>query len=143
VLGGAYYLAGRAASDLKRRLREWCAPGELARRAAIGTYEAEMNICIHAIAGEVAVAIGGERIEVVATDRGPGIADVEKALTPGYSTASAKARELGFGAGLGFSNMQRCADEFRISSEDGGGTRVEMVFVARPEETEEGDVTCS
>jgi anti-sigma regulatory factor (Ser/Thr protein kinase) len=139
ILGGAYYLAGRAASDVKRRLNEQQAPDGLARRVAIATYEAEMNICIHAIAGEVVVVMEGERVEVSANDRGPGIPDVERALTPGFSTASAKARAMGFGAGLGFANMQRCADDFGISSQVGCGTRVAMAFAPRPDEDEKGD----
>lgn len=136
VLGGAYYLAGRAASDLKRRLAEQECPAELTRRVAIAAYEAEMNICIHAIAGEVEAVVEGEEIRLVANDRGPGIPDLARALAPGFSTAPEKARALGFGAGLGFTNMQRCADEFSLCSQVGRGTRVELVFVARPEPAE-------
>ena len=77
-----------------------------------------MNICIHAVSGEVVVVMEGERVDVVANDRGPGIADVSLALTPGYSTASEKARAMGFGAGLGFTNMQRCADRFRVETKE-------------------------
>lgn len=143
VLGGAYYLAGRAASDVKRRLSDQQAPAELARRVAIATYEAEMNVCIHAISGEVAVVMEGDRIDVVARDRGPGIPDIAQALTPGFSTASAKARAMGFGAGLGFANMKRCADEFRIDSQIGVGTRVEMVFFPRSGKDAKGVVSCS
>jgi len=142
VLGGAYYLAGRAASDAKRRLGEQQAPAGFARRVAIATYEAEMNICIHAISGEVVIVMEGERVEVVANDRGPGIADIALAMTSGYSTASDKARAMGFGAGLGFANMQRCADRFHIRSRIGAGTNVKMTFLPRPED-EEGGAPCS
>jgi anti-sigma regulatory factor (Ser/Thr protein kinase) len=137
VLGGAYYLAGRAAADAKRRLGEQEAPAEFTRRVAVATYEAEMNICIHAISGEVVIVMEGERVDVVANDRGPGIADVGLALTPGYSTASEKARTMGFGAGLGFANMQRCADRFHVNTQVGMGTRVEMTFLPRPGECPE------
>ena len=138
VLGGAYYLTGRAASDVKRRLAAQSAPAELARRVAIATYEVEMNICIHAISGEVLIVMEGERVDVVANDRGPGIPDVAQALTPGFSTAPEKARAMGFGAGLGFANMERCADEFRVSSQVGIGTKVEMAFLPRPDEGVKG-----
>lgn len=143
VLGGAYYLAGRAASDVKRRLALRRAPAELARRVAIATYEAEMNICIHAISGEVEVVIEDHQVRLTARDRGPGIPNLAQALSPGYSTAPAKARALGFGAGLGFTNMQRCADQFRVCSEVGRGTCVEMVFVPRPHGEPEGDRPCT
>jgi len=131
VLGGGYYLAGRAASEVKRRLREAGIAEEIVRRAAVATYEAEMNICIHAISGEVVLTGEGNCVSVVANDRGPGIADIERALRPGFSTAPPKARSLGFGAGMGFANMQRCADEFSITTHLGQGTRVEMVFMPR------------
>ena len=139
VLGGGYFLAGRAASDVKRRLSELQLSEELMRRVVIATYEAEMNICIHAISGEVMVSAEGGRVRLVVDDRGPGIEDVERALLPGFSTAPPKARSLGFGAGMGFSNMQRCADDFRVSTEVGRGTRVEMAFSPRPEKGKEGD----
>ena len=45
-------------------------------------------------------------------DIGPGIENIELALTPGYSTASLKARELGFGAGMGLYNMKSVASSF-------------------------------
>jgi serine/threonine-protein kinase RsbT len=137
VLGGGYFLAGRAASEIKKRLTELCLSEELLRRVVIAAYEAEMNICIHAVSGEVGVSVSAERdqIRLVAEDRGPGIEDVQRALAPGFSTASEKARALGFGAGMGFSNMQRCADALTVTSEAGRGTRVEMAFAPRAEKT--------
>jgi anti-sigma regulatory factor (Ser/Thr protein kinase) len=54
---------------------------------------------------------------------------------PGYSTASDLAREMGFGAGMGLSNIERCADKMNIWSAIKVGTRVEMVFAVPPEET--------
>lgn len=49
-------------------------------------------------------------------DQGPGIADVERALTDGYST--------GTGMGLGLGGTRRLVDEFDIASTPGVGTRV-------------------
>ena len=95
VLGAGYLLAGRAAAEIKRRLQEFGLPGELIRRVVVVAYEAEMNICLHAISGEVLMTVEGDRVVVVAWDRGPGIADVGRALTPGFSTASPKARQHG------------------------------------------------
>jgi len=104
----------------------------------IATYEAEMNVCIYAVSGEVHLSVEEDRVQVVVEDRGPGIPDVDQALSPGFSTAPPKARELGFGAGMGFPNMQRCADEFRVSTGVARGTRVEMWFSPR-RSVQEGD----
>ena len=60
--------------------------------------------------------------------RGPGIADTEKALQPGYSTAPDWIRELGFGAGMGLNNIKACSDQFRLESKLGVGTRLEVVI---------------
>jgi len=59
-------------------------------------------------------------------DEGPGIENVEKAMTEGFSTASAKVREMGFGAGMGLPNIKRCVDKFKIISEKDRPT--EIVF---------------
>ena len=137
VLGGGFFLAGRASGEVKRRLGKTELSKELVRRVVIATYEAEMNICIHAISGHICVSVEGERVRVVAADRGPGIPDIEQALTPGFSTASPKARELGFGAGMGLPNMQKCADSFKLESQVGHGTAVDMEFRPRSAEAEE------
>src|SRR5262252_7221300 len=55
-------------------------------------------------------------IRLTFTDEGPGIPDIEKALTDGYST--------GTGLGLGLSGARRLSNEFEISSQPGEGTRV-------------------
>lgn len=49
-------------------------------------------------------------------DRGPGIADIELALTDGYTT--------GQGLGLGLSGSKRLVNEFELNSHVGEGTRV-------------------
>jgi serine/threonine-protein kinase RsbT len=49
-------------------------------------------------------------------DHGPGIADVSKALTAGFSTGS--------GLGLGLSGAKRLSHDFEITSTPGHGTRV-------------------
>jgi serine/threonine-protein kinase RsbT len=49
-------------------------------------------------------------------DRGPGIADIEKALTAGFTTGS--------GLGLGLSGAKRLSHDFEITSRPGQGTRV-------------------
>ena len=61
-------------------------------------------------------------IEVELTDEGPGIEDIEKAMEAGFSTASKKVREMGFGAGMGLPNIKKNTDELEIASELGKGT---------------------
>lgn len=55
-------------------------------------------------------------VRILFEDRGPGIADIGRALTDGYST--------GGGLGLGLSGARRLSNEFDIWSEPGVGTRV-------------------
>ena len=52
-------------------------------------------------------------------DQGPGIADIGKALTDGYTS--------GGGLGLGLGGAKRLSDEFHIDSAPGKGTRVSIV----------------
>jgi anti-sigma regulatory factor (Ser/Thr protein kinase) len=66
-------------------------------------------------------------------DSGPGIPDIEKALQPGYSTAPEWVRELGFGAGMGLVNIQKCADEMNITSTIDKGTRLEITIAIKKE----------
>lgn len=84
--------------------------------------EVARNIVSYADEGELCVAIveqGGRRgIRVVATDRGPGIEDIDKALQDGFSS--------GQGMGLGLPGARRLMDEFHLESVPGSGTTVEM-----------------
>ena len=98
------------------------------RRISVATYEAETNIMIHSVGGEIIVEAQPDEVKVVAIDKGPGIADVEKVLQPGYSTAPDWIRELGFGAGMGLSNIRTCTDSMSLKSVLGQGTRLEMIF---------------
>ena len=51
-----------------------------------------------------------------------------KAMQPGFSTAPDWIRELGFGAGMGLSNIKACADGMKLDSQVGVGTRLELTF---------------
>jgi Na+-translocating ferredoxin:NAD+ oxidoreductase RNF subunit RnfB/anti-sigma regulatory factor (Ser/Thr protein kinase) len=94
------------------------------RRAMIAAYEAESNVVIHACRGVMNATLLPARLDVEVNDEGPGIADIELAMKEGYSTASPRARQLGFGAGLGLPNIRKNSDRFAIESEVGRGTRV-------------------
>jgi CBS domain-containing protein/anti-sigma regulatory factor (Ser/Thr protein kinase) len=118
---------GSASSNIKRALLRLGAPPQLARRIGIAVYEAEMNLIIHTDnGGYVRVEIEPHRITIRVIDDGPGISDIEQALRPGYSTATEFVREMGFGAGMGLVNIQRCVDKMNIESTPGKGTRLEM-----------------
>jgi CBS domain-containing protein/anti-sigma regulatory factor (Ser/Thr protein kinase) len=118
---------GNASSNIKRALLRLGANPQIARRCGIAIYEAEMNLIIHTTSGGILrVEIDPQRILLGAIDEGPGIADVDKAMQVGYSTASEEIRELGFGAGMGLNNIQRCVDKMVLESTLGQGTRLEM-----------------
>jgi anti-sigma regulatory factor (Ser/Thr protein kinase) len=85
-----------------------------------------MNIVIYTDGGELIAKIESGLITIEAKDNGPGIADIQQAFTPGYSTASDWVRELGFGAGMGLCNIKKCADETNLESVVGKGTRLEV-----------------
>lgn len=120
---------GQASAKLKQALLQIGGSPQLARRIAIATYEAEINLIIHTTEGGYIIAeMHPDHITVVAQDNGPGIPDVELARQPGYSTAPQSAREMGFGAGMGLTNIGRCADSMNIWSVVGVGTRLEMIF---------------
>ena len=104
-------------------------PPPVIRRVAIATYEAEMNVVIHAReGGDISVEIWPDRIAIQVVDTGPGISDIEQAMQPGFSTAPASIRELGFGAGMGLPNIKRCADEITLESPPGGGTFLQVLI---------------
>ncbi len=120
--------AGRASADIKKALKSLSIDAAIVRRAAVACYELELNQVIHSDGGSIYCVAGRGRIEIVAEDRGPGIADVEAAMTEGFSTATEWIRSLGFGAGMGLPNTKRVSDDFSIDSGPGRGTFVRVVI---------------
>lgn len=127
IAGGDFLNAGNAASGVKKILRQLNVPPRIIRRVVVAMYEGEVNIVAHAWSGTAIVDIDTEKINVVLQDSGPGIENIDQAMEIGYSTASPQVREMGFGAGMGLSNMKKNSDEMYISSEPGKGTRVELI----------------
>jgi len=123
-----FALAGEASSSIKKLLKQLGVDSNIVRRAAIASYEAELNQVIHSLGGTITLRVDSKEIRIIAQDVGPGIEDIDLAMQEGYSTASAKARELGFGAGMGLPNIKKCADRLLIDSKVGQGTRIEIVF---------------
>ncbi len=127
VEGGNFSEAGYPSSQVKKTLKQLNVEGNVIKRTVVALYEAEVNIVAHAYRGVIAVDIDTEKIIITLTDEGPGIADIKKAMEIGYSTATPEVREMGFGAGMGLSNMNTNADKLSITSEVGTGTIVEIM----------------
>ena len=134
VTGKDFTRAGEASSGLKKTLERLGLHPQLVRRAAIASYEAEMNLVIYTDGGMIKASVQTDRICIDIIDEGPGIADVQKAMQPGYSTASEWVRELGFGAGMGLVNMKKCADHMEVTSEVGKGTHVKLSIDIKKDE---------
>lgn len=84
--------------------------------------EAARNILQYANHGTIHISIveqGGRRgISIVATDSGPGIADLDLAMMDGFSSSG--------GLGLGLPGIKRLMSELEIISEVGRGTTLVM-----------------
>jgi CBS domain-containing protein/anti-sigma regulatory factor (Ser/Thr protein kinase) len=133
---GDFLHGGAASSNIKRALLRLGATPQIARRTGIAVYEAEMNLIIHTInGGVIRVEIEPHQISINVYDDGPGIANVELAMKPGYSTASETVRELGFGAGMGLVNIQRCVDSMRLESILGKGTSLKLKILLQKKES--------
>lgn len=138
IMAGDLEHAGEASSHIKRALSRLGASPLVIRRAAIASYEAEMNIILHTEeGGELLAEIQPGRLIIRAVDTGPGIPDVEKAMQPGYSTATEWIRELGFGAGMGLSNIKKCSDHMRLESPSGRWTSLEVIINLEPQTASE------
>jgi anti-sigma regulatory factor (Ser/Thr protein kinase) len=91
--------------------------------------EIARNIVAHAGSGYIELTLveqpGRQGLMIVATDEGPGIDDLERALEDGFTTAQ--------GLGLGLPGARRIMDEFVITSKPGRGTRVVMHKWSHPD----------
>lgn len=131
VQGGDFIHAGEVSSSIKAILKEIGMSHDVIRRAAIATYEAEMNVVCYARWAAFHLAITPEQLTVIAEDQGQGIPDIEQAMQEGFSTSTREIKEMGFGAGMGLPNIKKNADKLNISSVVDEGTRVEMVIYTR------------
>ncbi|MBP1629240.1 MAG: anti-sigma regulatory factor, serine/threonineprotein kinase [Bacteroidetes bacterium] len=119
--------AGKASSEIKKTMKQLNIDAQKIKRMVVAVYEAEVNAIAHAFGGTIFVDIDSEKICVLIKDSGPGIENIELAMQKGYSTASAKVREMGFGAGMGLPNIKNNVDDLDIKSEVGVGTEIKMV----------------
>ena len=118
--------AGEASGDVKSKLKKMGVSPEAVRKVAIAMYEGEINMVIHAEGGEIDVEISEDDITMILADKGPGIAEIEKAMQAVWSTAPDNIRSLVFGAGMGLPNMKKYSDDMHIETEIGVGTTVTM-----------------
>ena len=128
VDGSDFTSAGETSSAVKRMLKQIGVSPDVIRRVAIAMYEGEINMVIHANGGYIDVIITPEKVTAILQDNGPGIPNIDMAMQEGYSTATEKVRELGFGAGMGLPNMKKYTDDMKITTEIGKGTRVELII---------------
>ncbi len=81
------------------------------------------NALVHAGGGDMAmselVRDGRCGLQLVFQDQGPGIDDLELALTDGFTTAKS--------LGLGLGGARRLVNEFYLESEPGQGTKVTVI----------------
>ena len=127
VEGGDFTNAGSTSSQVKRMLKKIGVSPEIVKKTVVALYEAEVNIVAHAYRGDITVDLEEDHIKIVLDDEGPGIPDIDRAMQKGYSTASQKVREMGFGAGMGLPNIKNNSDSLNITSEVGKGTTIEFI----------------
>ncbi len=127
IEGGNFTGAGTASSEVKKTLKQLGIDPSKIKRIVVALFEAEINVVAHADSGIINVNITDEMVEMVVQDKGPGIFDISKAMQEGYSTATRKVREMGFGAGMGLPNIKRNTDVMNIDSVLGEGTKLQMI----------------
>jgi len=133
-----FFVAGECASRVKKTLQQLGLKQDIIKRIAIIIYEAAMNVAIHATSGRLTVHVDPDAITILTQDVGAGIEDIDLAMKEGYSTATYEIREMGFGAGMGLSNIKQCSDELYIESKVSVGTNLEAkVFFKDQKKTAE------
>jgi serine/threonine-protein kinase RsbT len=90
--------------------------------------ELARNTLVHGGGGAARIEVvkspsGRTGVKLYFTDEGPGIANIDLALTDGWTT--------GGGLGLGLSGTRRLVDEFELDSKPGAGTSVVVVKWSR------------
>jgi anti-sigma regulatory factor (Ser/Thr protein kinase) len=128
ITGGDFSNAGKTSTSIKEILQEIGIDSSIIIRASIASYEAEMNVVMYAHRAVLTLNITPEKLHLKLEDEGPGIENLDMAMQEGYSTATDKMREMGFGAGMGLPNIKRNADTFKISTTSGKGTSLDIIF---------------
>lgn len=122
IVSGDFSKAGKASSQIKKVLKQLHVEPKIIKRIVVAIYEAEVNVVAHSVGGTLSVNFDEKGIEVVLKDNGPGIENIDLAMQKGFSTATKKVRDMGFGAGMGLPNIKKNTDEMHIASKLGKGT---------------------
>lgn len=128
IKGGDFSNAGKVSTSIKEILKDIGIDSSIIMRTSIAAYEAEMNVVMYAQRGLLTLNITPEKLHLNLEDKGQGIKDISMAMQEGFSTATEKMREMGFGAGMGLPNIKRNADKFKITSVPEKGTSLDIVF---------------
>ncbi|NIH87475.1 ATP-binding protein [Amycolatopsis granulosa] len=108
--------ASTAGFSLVQQTKLVTAASELARNALVYGGGGQAEIVVENLGSNPTV-------RMTFTDKGPGIPDIDAAMADGFTTGS--------GLGLGLGGAKRLADHFRIESEPGRGTMVEISMSVR------------
>ena len=127
IKGGDFSEAGTISSKLKKILKQLNIDNKIIKKVVIALYEAEVNVIAHAYNGKVNIDIDTEKIKINIKDKGPGIENIAKAMEKGFSTATSKVREMGFGAGMGLPNIKKNSDKLDIKSKVSEGTNLKII----------------
>ena len=109
---------------VRRVVREWAVSSgfSLVDQTKIVTAASELarNTLTYGLGGTVLLELLNDNqrrgLRLTFEDQGPGIPDIERALSDGYTS--------GNGLGLGLGGSRRLANEFELTSRPGEGTRV-------------------
>ena len=126
IEAGDFSNAGYASSKIKKILKQLNLPNRVIKQAVVALFESEVNVVGHSFGGTLSIDIEKDHLHILVVDTGPGIEDVELAMSEGYSTATREIQEMGFGAGMGLPNIYKNTDYLDIRSEAGGHTEIEM-----------------
>jgi len=121
--------AGNVSSTIKKILKQLNIHPTVIKRIIVALYEAEVNIVAHSFGGSITCDITQERVTVKVADTGPGIPNLERAMIEGYSTATDDVREMGFGAGMGLSNIKKNSDTLEIKTGENSPTTLTISFI--------------
>ncbi len=114
--------------SIRKAVREWAAQAQfsLVNQTKLMTAASELARNIYKYAGtgmmQMHLLNDGRRmgIQLIFIDQGPGIADIQLAMTDGYTT--------GGSLGMGLSGSKRLVSEFEINSTLGQGTQVAVIL---------------
>ncbi|NCB01024.1 MAG: anti-sigma regulatory factor [Spirochaetia bacterium] len=121
--------AGSVSSAIKKVLKQLNIDPSVIKRIIVALYEAEVNIVAHSFGGSIECTITADTVTLVIADTGPGIPNLEKAMLEGFSTATDEVREMGFGAGMGLSNIKKNSDTLEIQTAANSPTILTISFI--------------